>query len=305
MLNKEFLAEIEGLDYRKVTEEITAFISNSVRRFRKDGAILGLSGGVDSAVVAYLAVRALGPERVFCLIMPDKDSEPENVKDAEEMAKDLRVKWRKIDLTPILEEIGVYDLIPLKTIKPRTVLLNFLETFREKVRTRMIHSLGILGLSTPDEASRRATAVMLPKLRLRSLLLYYYGAQMNYLVVGTTNKTEYLIGHYDKYGDGACDIEPIRHLYKVQVKKLAEYLGVPEKIIMKPPTHDLFAGFIITDERLIGMSYEEVDSILYGLEKGLGKEEIAEKLGVKIELVNEVVRAMENEELRRRMPLSL
>ncbi len=298
------LLEIENLNYQKISDEICTFIIYSVKRFQKDGLILGLSGGIDSTVIAYLAVRALGRKRVFCLIMPDKDSEPENIRDAQEVTKILKTTSKEIDLTPILEKIGIYNLIFSKIIKSKTLLLKFLEIFRRRTGTKMIHSLGSLGLSTPDKISQISTAVMIPKLRLRSLLLYYYGAKKNFLVAGTTNKTEYLIGHYDKYGDGACDIEPIRNLYKVQVRKLAEYLKVPEKIIKKSPSHDLFAGSIITDEKLIGMSFEEVDSILYGIEKGLRKEEIAEELILDAKLIDEVQKAMENEKIRREMPFS-
>lgn len=94
------------------------------------------------------------------------------------------------------------------------------------------------------------------------MLLYYRATLKNYLVVGTTNKTEYLLGHYDKYGDGACDIEPIRKLYKTNVKKIARSLEVPEKIIAKPPTHYLLAGFVLTDEKMMGYTFEKVDPIL-------------------------------------------
>lgn len=304
MRKNDLLVELESLDYQKVSDEICTFIADSVERFQKDGLILGLSGGLDSTVTAYLAVRALGRGRVFGLIMPERDSEPENIRDAQEVAKILKIKWKKIDLTPILEKIGVYNLIPSEIIRSKALLPKYLESFREETKTRVIHSLGILGLTTSGRTSQISTAVALPKLRLRSLLLYYYGAQMNYLVAGTTNKTEYLIGHYDKYGDGACDIEPIRNLYKVQVRKLAEYLKVPEKIIKKPPTPDLFAGSIITDERMMGMSFEEIDSILYGIEKGMSKEEIAEKLNLDVKLIDEVQKAIENEKIRREMPFS-
>jgi len=304
MMKHPNLAVIKNLDYQKISDEICAFIIDSVKRFRKEGLILGLSGGIDSTVLSYLAVRALGKKRVFCLIMPDKDSEIENIRDAEEIAKILNIKTKEIDLTPILEKIGIYSLIPSKIIKSNILLSTSLEFFKRKAKRRMVHSMGSIGLTTPDRISQVATAAMLPKLRLRSLLLYYYGVKKNFLVGGTTNKTEYLIGHYDKYGDGACDIKPIRNLYKVQVRELARYLNVPEKIIKKSPTHDLFAGSIITDEKMMGMSYEKVDLILYGMEKGIGKKELAKSLNMGMKLVNEVQKAMENEKMRREMPFS-
>ena len=284
-------------------KKIEKFIRDSVSRFKKKGAMIGLSGGIDSSVVAFLLVRALGKENVFGLIMPEKESSYQNIKDAEEIAKILKIKFKKIDLTPFLAQLGVYKLVP-SFLKNKLVLARGLEIFKKKRGTKMIHSLGILGLETSDKISQRATAIMLPKLRLRSLLLYYYGALKNYLVVGTTNKTEYLLGHYDKYGDGACDIEPIRGFYKTQVKELARYLGVPEKIIAKKPTHDLFAGFILTDEAMIGESFAKIDLILEKLEKGEKKKKIAQELGVELAFIQEVKKTMENQILNREMPLA-
>lgn len=182
------------------------------------------------------------------------------------------------------------------------MLTKGLEIFKKRRGVRMIQSLGIMGVATPDDLSQRVTAIMLPKLRMRSLILYYHAALK--LVAGTTNKTEYLLGHYDKYGDGACDIEPIRGLYKTEVRILAEYLGVPGKIIDKPPTHDLFAGFILTDEAMMGMSFEKMDLILEKLERGEIEEKIAKELGIEIEFIKEVEKAIENQKINREMPFS-
>jgi len=266
--------------------------------------ILGLSGGIDSSVVAFLAVRALGKGRVFGLIMPDKESSPQNIEDARLVARILGIKVKEIDITPILESIGVYKLAPARILKNKELLLGILNLYRRERGVRMLHSLGVLGLETPDKISQIATARMLPKLRIRSLLLYYYGVQKNLLVCGTTNKTEYMLGHYDKYGDGACDIEPIRILYKTEVFELAKFLGVPERIIKKPPTHDLFAGFILTDEEMMGMSFEVVDSILKGLEEGRSEEEMSRELKIDLSIIEEVKRAVKNQEINRSMPLS-
>jgi NAD+ synthase len=263
-----------------------------------------LSGGVDSSVVAFLAVRALGKDNVFGLIMPEKESSPQNIEDARLLAKNLGIKVKEIDITPILEKIGIYKLAPAGIFKNKEFLLRTLNLFKKKRKVKMLHSLGILGIETSDKISQIATAMMLPKLRIRSLLLYYYGVQKNLLVCGTTNKTEYLLGHYDKYGDGACDIEPIRVLYKTEVFEIAKFLGVPERIIKKPPTHDLFAGFILTDEEMMGMSFELVDSILKGLEKGKSEKEISEELKVDLNIIEEIKKAVKNQEINRSMPLT-
>jgi NAD+ synthase len=291
-------------DLERLSLKIEEFIREQVERFRKNGVILGLSGGIDSSVVAFLAVRALGKGRVFGLIMPDKESSPQNIEDARLVARILGIKVKEIDITPILESIGVYRLAPARILKNKELLLGILNLYRRERGVRMLHSLGVLGLETPDKISQIATARMLPKLRIRSLLLYYYGVQKNLLVCGTTNKTEYMLGHYDKYGDGACDIEPIRILYKTEVFELAKFLGVPERIIKKPPTHDLFAGFILTDEEMMGMSFEVVDSILKGLEEGKSEEEMSRELKIDLSIIEEVKRAVKNQEINRSMPLS-
>jgi NAD+ synthase len=291
-------------DLERLSLKIEEFIREQVERFRKNGVILGLSGGIDSSVVAFLAVRALGKGRVFGLIMPDKESSPQNIEDARLVARILGIKVKEIDITPILESIGVYKLAPARILKNKELLLGILNLYRRERGVRMLHSLGVLGLETPDKISQIATARMLPKLRIRSLLLYYYGVQKNLLVCGTTNKTEYMLGHYDKYGDGACDIEPIRILYKTEVFELAKFLGVPERIIKKPPTHDLFAGFILTDEEMMGMSFEVVDSILKGLEEGRSEEEMSRELKIDLSIIEEVKRAVKNQEINRSMPLS-
>jgi NAD+ synthase len=291
-------------DLERLSLKIEEFIREQVERFRKNGVILGLSGGIDSSVVAFLAVRALGKGRVFGLIMPDKESSPQNIEDARLVARILGIKVKEIDITPILESIGVYRLAPARILKNKELLLGILNLYRRERGVRMLHSLGVLGLETPDKISQIATARMLPKLRIRSLLLYYYGVQKNLLVCGTTNKTEYMLGHYDKYGDGACDIEPIRIFYKTEVFELAKFLGVPERIIKKPPTHDLFAGFILTDEEMMGMGFEVVDSILKGLEEGKSEEEISRELKIDLSIIEEVKRAVKNQEINRSMPLS-
>ena len=291
-------------DLKEICLKIERFIGDSVKRFKKNGVILGLSGGIDSSALAFLLARALGKDRVFGLIMPEKESSPENIKDAREIANFLAIEHKEIDLTPLLTEIGVYKLIPFKMVENKFLLNRGLKLFKKRMKVNMIHSLGILGVTTPNKISQRATAVMLPKLRLRSLLLYYYGALKNLLVSGTTNKTEYLLGHYDKYGDGACDIEPIKGFYKTQVRELAKFLGVPKKIIEKPASHDLFAGTILTDEVLMGMDFEKVDAILIGLEEGKENKRLAKELGVGTKTIEEVKMAIANEKIKREMPFS-
>ena len=147
MFNQIFLKEMEDKNWQEISEEIRNFIREMVRKFNKDGVIIGLSGGIDSAVVAYLASQALKDKQVLFLIMPDRDSDKENIKDAQEIAKILKREYKKIDLTPILEKIGIYRLIPKIFLNERIVkkLFNHL---KDKIKSQMLHSKGILGLSS-------------------------------------------------------------------------------------------------------------------------------------------------------------
>lgn len=212
------------MNYQLVTEEIVKWIKSKVEEAGARGAVVGLSGGIDSAVVMALCKKACLSD---CLgvIMPCESSE-EDILDAKLVADHLKVPYKVIDLTATYR--------------------TFLET-----------------VSDPEYADvpRMARANIKPRLRMTTL--YYLGALHNYLVMGTGNKSEIVIGYYTKYGDGGVDLEPIGNLVKSQVKELARYLQIPEKIITKAPTAGLWKGQ--TDEAEMGFTYQELDNyILYG-----------------------------------------
>ncbi len=196
---------------------ITSWIKRQVVQARAKGICLGLSGGIDSCVVAALARQAVGREKLLALILPC-ESHPSDFKDAMEIAGKFKIKTQVIDLS------GVYGS-----------LLKILPPAKDLARNNL-------------------------KPRLRMLVLYYFANKLNYLVCGTGNKSEILVGYSTKYGDGGVDIMPIGGLLKKQVKALAEELGIPRHIISKPPSAGLWHGQ--TDEKEMGITYNELDSIL-------------------------------------------
>ncbi|MCK4682582.1 NAD(+) synthase [Candidatus Bipolaricaulota bacterium] len=287
------------IDPKQETDRIFSFIARALGKLGKKGVVIGLSGGLDSAAVAYLCVRILTPNRVHGLILPERDSDPRSMGDARGLAEELGIEVEEINLTPILSALGAYRPIPRVFAQPWLVRAIYKHFKKKKGVSYLIHSLG-----PPAERPEFSFALFaLPKLRMRMIMLYQRASQLNYAVVGTTNRTEREVGHYDRYGDGACDIDPIVHLYKTQVRALARYLGVPQEIIDKPPSPDLIPG--ITDELALGISYEKLDWILSLLAQGRATKEIGEALGMPPQAVAEVRQAMNHVRAVRRLPLSV
>lgn len=204
-----------------VEKILVEFIRNEMFRIGINKAVIGLSGGIDSAVSTYLSVKALGNENVTCLLMPYKTSSPESLSDAMKIVNVLKVSHKKIDITKIAE--------------------SFFQSINDK------------NLSKVRKGNIMA--------RIRMVLLYDESAKQNSLVIGTSNKTEILLGYSTIYGDSASGINPIGDLYKTQLLRLAEHLGVPKDIINKKPTADLWEGQ--TDEDELGFSYSKVDKYLF------------------------------------------
>ncbi len=218
-------------NYLIVEDILKAFIRNEIRKFGFSGVVLGLSGGIDSAVVCELAVRALGRENVLVLMMPYATSSPESLEHAELMIRRLGIQAEEVSITPAVDAFFV---------------------------------------SVPKEELLRRGNIMA---RTRMVYLYDVSARDGRLVLGTSNKTELLLGYGTIFGDMASAINPIGDLYKTQVRGLARHLGIPISIIEKTPSADLWQGQ--SDEADLGFSYEEVDLLLYMmLEKRMEKKDI-------------------------------
>lgn len=247
------------LDIAAARKKIVSFIAKKAEEAEVDGAVIGLSGGIDSAAVAYLAVEALGSRRVSCLIMPDARVTPDSdVADAKLVAEELSVEARVIDIAPI-------------------------------------HRAFMKGLSQNRLAEGNLRA------RIRMSLLYYSANSSNKMVVGTGDRSEALVGYFTKYGDGGVDILPIGDLYKTEVRKLAEVMGINRRIISKKSSPRLWPGQ--TAEGELGMSYEKIDEILrlrVDLKKSLG--ETAAKTGSNAADVRAVAARYEKSAHKRGLP---
>lgn len=208
--------------YPEMKNKIIEFIRSQISDSKASGAVIGLSGGIDSALTAYLTVEALGKDKVLGLMLPEKDISTQiDIDDAVEIAKILGINHDIIEISHVLSSFS--SAIPVF-----------------------------------DGNSKTANGNL--KARIRMCILYYHANLMNRIVVGTGNKTELLLGYFTKYGDGGVDIEPIGDLYKTQVRGLSRYMGIPLRIIEKTPTAGLWPGQ--TDESELGVSYEMADRIL-------------------------------------------
>lgn len=214
---------INAIDYEKAIDIVIGFIRDSVLGASAKGVVIGVSGGLDSTVTSMLAVKALGRENVLGIIMPSRYTPREDIDDALYIANSLGIRYLYIDIDPILDSY-------------------------------------IKNLPGFDHSNRLATGNLMP--RIRMAILYYYANLYNYLVLGTGDKSEILLGYFTKYGDGGVDLLPIGDLYKVQVRRLAEIMGF-EKIAKKPSSPRLWPGHRAEEE--LGATYEEIDPILYAL----------------------------------------
>ncbi len=291
----------------KVTISLESFIRKYTDKLEREGAILGLSGGIDSAVIAALCVRALGPKKTFTLIMPEKDSKKEHTQDALNFARELGIETKLVDITPYLEELGVYKLFPLDKLlslgKLKGALVRKAYHFYERKTGKIPFLESLSGFKDKKFNSylAKGNAYYRVKHRLRMTLLYLYGEGENRLVVGAGNKSEHKIGYFVKHGcDDATDIMPLLNLYKTQVRKLARYLNIPARIIEKPPSPDVMPG-LATDEEVIRISYEKMDLILLALEKGWKLSDIVKTLEIEEDEVIYIKKLMQKSEHMRKI----
>lgn len=274
------LKEKLQIDPEKIVPKLTALIKEKTENLKRDGVIFGLSGGVDSAVICALCVKAVEKEKCLALLMPEKDSAKETKKDAEMVAKHFSVKTHFEDISPKLAQFGIYKLLPGRHLPKRwkeKAVPKFYEYYQKKTG-KTVFETGLLG--TKDNPYQkwldRSAAYYRIKHRLRMINMYYQAELRNLLYVSSANNTEWLTGFFVKWGvDGVGDVAPLLPFYKTQVWKLAHALKIPKNITEKTPSPDIMPG--ITDEYALGISYEKLDLVLVGLEQKMTSHDIAKE----------------------------
>ena len=273
----EAISSLKTIDFAKITQKIENFIKYSLKRLNKEGAIIGLSGGLDSAVTATLTVRSLGKSKVKLLNLPEKDSKKIHQNHAKQLANHLGIKLMKRRLNGPLRASGTYRLLPLRFIptqKLRTILIDIGK--KKFLSNGDAHLLLDRFSYKPRSWMARANAYAMTKHRMRMTIIYKYADLLNYAVVGAANRTEWLTGTFSKWGiDHCADIMPIIQIYRSQLDSLADYLQIPEYIRSKGADPDIIPGKLNKGDLLGGFSL--VDQILFNLEKGIPKENLYEK----------------------------
>ncbi len=306
MTTQNFSADSLKIDYAQAADKIAAAMREHVlRHFRKKGVVVALSGGIDSSTVAGLSVRALGPERVLGLLMPERDSAAETLPLSQQLARHLGIATVHEDITGILESVGCYrrrdEAIRLVVPqygpgwKSKIVLPNVLNEDQLRLFSIIVQS--------PDGRRQEARLTMEAyfgivaatnfKQRTRKMLEYYHADRLNYAVTGTPNRLEYDQGFFVKLGDGAADIKPIAHLYKTQVYRMAEFLGLPPEICNRQPTTDTYSLPQTQEEFYFSVPYDKMDLILCGKNQGFSPAEVGRGAGLKTEQVERVFRDIE------------
>jgi NAD+ synthase len=253
-------------DPEETVDRIVRFLKTHAERIRARHLLVGMSGGLDSSVTAALCSKAVGGERTLGLCLSEAETRnPKNVKEAEEVARKFGIRFKSLDITPILQSAS--------------------------------------GLLRPSKRKKGVIPYGNLKARLRAIILYYYANTNVGLVVGTSDKSEIMLGYFTKYGDGASDIQPIADLYKSAVRDLAKHLGLPRRIYSKPSSPELWPGQ--TAEAELGLPYSKLDSILWRLERWIPAEEISDELRIPLRTVEKIRSRWLSSEHKRRPPLAL
>ncbi len=287
------------LDVARVVDHLCDTMRRQIRDdLKKSGAVVGISGGIDSSVVAALCARALGPKRVLGIMMPERESSGESERLARELAAAFGFEAIKEDITDGLKGLGCYE-------KRNEAIKQVFPEYDSSYKAKITIPGNILSKDTfnffhltiqrdgeepkvkrmPPAAYAQIVASSNFKQRLRMTTLYYHAERLNWAVAGTGNKDEHMQGFFVKYGDGGADLKPIAHLFKIQVFQLAEYLGVPQGILKRTPTTDTYGADQTQEEFFFGLDFYRMDMLWHAMETNVPAAEAAKVLGLSVEQV--------------------
>jgi NAD+ synthase len=305
-ISSGFSSLVLDIDPDAEIERIKQAIRRQTARLKRKGAVLGISGGVDSSVCAALCVEALGADRVLGLLMPERDSSDDSLTLGHLLADRLGIATLVEDVGPTLDAAGCYrrrdeairSVVPDYGLgwKAKIVLPNLLagEGYRLFSVVASAPDGRLLRERLPLEAYQQVVAATNFKQRVRKMIEYYHADRLRFAVIGTPNRLEYDQGFFVKNGDGAADLKPIAHLYKTQVYRLAEALGVPEEIRTRPPTTDTYPLEQSQEEFFFSVPYAVLDLCLWAHDEGVAADRVAPTVGLTVEQVTRVYRDIES-----------
>ena len=301
-----FDKNILKLDAHAEVDRITTTLREQVLgQLHRRGAVVGISGGIDSSVTAALCVHAFGKERVLGLFMPERDSSDDSLALGRKLADHLGIETVVENIAPALEGLGCYrhQLEAIRSVVPeygegwkcKLVLPSILESDRLNITQLTVQSPAgdVSTVRLTPRAYLQIVAATNYKQRARKMTEYYHADRLNYAVAGTPNLLEYDQGFFVKQGDGSADFKPIAHLYKTQVYQLAEYLGVPEEIRRRPPTTDTFSMPQSQEEFYFALPYDRMDLCLYAYNHQVPAGEVAPVVGITPSQVDRVFKDIE------------
>jgi NAD+ synthase len=319
---REFSKDVLKIDCEAEIDRIAEFISKQLQSMRRDGAVIGISGGIDSALASELLIRALGQEKVFGLILPEKESNIVSKVFATKQAQKLGIETETVDITPVLDGLDTYNK---RDGFVKEVFPEYDPSYRMKITLPPDlldrDAFNVFTLTIDDgkgnQKSARLNKSVLngivaasnTKQRTRMVCLYYYAEKMNYAVCGTTNRCETMQGFFVKFGDGGVDIEPIAHLYKTQIYQLSEHLGVVKEIINRPPSPDTYTYEVSDEEFFFRMPLDTLGHLQYAWENDIPVEDVCPVMDLTEEQVMRAFRDFNSKakttEHSRNMPPSL
>lgn len=314
------------LNFKNVEEEvsrITGKLKDDILGvIKRKGAVIGISGGIDSSVTLALAVRALGAENVLGIMLPEKDSSPESKEFALKLAEKYGIQTLEENITGALEGFGCYrrrdeavssvfpEYNPIEYKMKIGINQRGLNQFLPPVfSVTIINSFGEeKSKILPVKEYLQIVAASNFKQRCRMSMLYYHAERLHYAMIGTPNKHEVEQGFFVKNGDGGADIMPIAHLYKSQVYQMAEFLEIPSEIINRTPTSDTYSAEQTQEEFFFQMPYQEMDLLWYGLENGISADEVGKVMNKSadeiVHIYNNLSRKRKTTEYLRMAPIT-